>query len=41
MNYYDQNNWDEHLPTTCEECGHALNSNNYCDSQVCFEVDMM
>ena len=23
MNYYDQNNWDEHLPTTCEECGHV------------------
>jgi len=41
MNYYDQNNWDEHLPTTCEECGHALNINNNCDSQVCFEVDMM
>ncbi len=41
MNWYDYNNWDEHLPVSCEECGNALDTNGYCNSQVCFEVDMM
>ena len=41
MDFYNYNNWDEHLPTTCEECGMALSSKGNCNSNICFEVDMM
>ena len=41
MNYYDYNNYDEQIDSTCQECEMALSSAGNCRSQICFEVDLM